>query len=108
MSKFTPEQNKALVLGQPRDERRVDRLFHRVRGSLNVLGVEMIEDFKVLFKTLAYVRCHDRTVQHTLRSDRPVWILGIARAFGTSGDETVCLFHDWPHSQPLLSGLRPC
>ena len=40
----------------------VDRLFHRVRGSLNVLGVEMIEDFEVLFKSLAYARCHDRTV----------------------------------------------
>src|SRR5258708_16050470 len=66
----------------------VDRLFHRFRGSLNVLGVEMIEDFEVLFKTLAYVRCHDRTVQRPLRSDRPTRILGIARAFCASGDET--------------------
>jgi len=46
----------------------VDRLFHRVRGSLNVLGVEMIEDFEVLFKTLAYVRCHDRAAQRPLRA----------------------------------------
>src|SRR5438093_11786419 len=77
------------------------RLFHRVRGSLNVLGVEMIEDFDVLFKTLAYVRCHDRTVQRPLRSDRPTRILGIARGFGTSGEETDCLLHDSPHSQPV-------
>src|SRR5712691_2772804 len=79
----------------------LDRLFHRVRGSLSVLGVEMIEDFEVLFKTLAYVRCRDCTVQRPLRSDRPTRILGIARAFGTSGDETDCLFHDSPHSQPV-------
>jgi hypothetical protein len=27
--------------------------------------------------------------------------LSIAGAFGTSGDETDCLFHDSPHSQPV-------
>src|SRR5712671_6663120 len=30
-----------------------------------------------------------------------VRVLGIARAFGTSGEETDCLLHDSPHSQPV-------
>jgi hypothetical protein len=85
----------------------VDRLFHRVRGSLNVLGVEMIEDFEVLFRTVAYVRCHDRGVQRPFRSDRPTWILGIARASGPSGDESDCSFHDLPQSRPVYQASSP-
>src|SRR6476660_5319147 len=36
-----------------------------------------------------------------LRSDRPTRILGIARAFGTSGEETDFLLHGSPHSLPV-------
>src|SRR5258708_3500315 len=70
----------------------------------------MIEDFEVLFKTLAYVLCHDRTVQRSLRSDRPTRILGIARAFGPPARRPIACFHDSSHSRPVYqaSSLRLC
>src|SRR5260370_33271251 len=45
------------------------------------------------------------TVQRPLGSDRPTRILGIARAFGTPGEEIDCLLHDSPHSQPVNQAL---
>ena len=45
----------------------VDRLFHRVRRSLNVLGVEMIEDVQVLFIASADIPSQDRAIQGALQ-----------------------------------------
>src|SRR5258707_6802959 len=76
---------------EPRTDRGLShhRFFQPVSGSLNVVSVEVIEDFEVLFITFADLRCQNRTVQCPLGSgDRWTRIAGIAHAFGGFSDET--------------------
>src|SRR5258708_4989655 len=59
------------------------RFFQPVSGCMNVVSVEAIEDFEVLFIAFADLRCQDRTVQSPLGSgDRCPRIAGITHAFG--------------------------
>src|SRR5882762_11879943 len=70
---------------EPRTDRGLS--LHRCRqpvsGCMNVVSVEVIEDFEVLFIAFADLRCQDRTVQNPLGSgDRWPRIAGMAHAFG--------------------------
>src|SRR5258708_15661226 len=76
---------------EPRTDRGLS--LHRCRqpvsGCMNVVSVEVIEDFEVLFIAFADLRCQDRTVQSPLGSgDRWPRIEGIAHAFNGFSDET--------------------
>src|SRR6266851_2683923 len=75
---------------EPRTDRGLShhRFFQPVSASMNVVSVEVIEDFEVLFITFADLRCQNRTVQCPLGSgDRWTRIAGIAHAFGGFSDE---------------------
>src|SRR5882762_5445666 len=76
---------------EPRTDRGLSlhRFFQPVSGCTNVVSVEVIEDFEVLFIAFADLRCQNRTVQCPLGSgDRWTRIAGIAHAFGGFSDET--------------------
>src|ERR1700682_3732320 len=69
---------------EPRTDRGLSlhRFFQPVSGCMNVVSVEVIEDFEVLFIAFADLRCQDRTVQSPLGSgDRWPRIAGIDHAF---------------------------
>src|SRR5438874_5966651 len=81
---------------EPRTDRGLSlhRLFQPVSGCMNVVSVEVIEDFEVLFIAFADLRCQDRTVQCTLGSGgRWPRIAGIVNTFGDFCDEIHWFFH---------------
>src|SRR5437879_7989271 len=81
---------------EPRTDRGLSlhRFLQPVSGCMNVVSVEVIEDFEVLFITFADLRCQDRTVQCTLGSGgRWPRIAGIVNTFGDFGDEIHWFFH---------------
>ena len=88
----------------------VDRLFHLIRSSFNVLGVEMIEDFEysseLWLMSVATIAAFNARSEAIVRA----WILGGDRASGPSGDESDCSFHDLPQSRPVYqaSSLHLC
>jgi hypothetical protein len=81
---------------EPRTDRGLSlhRFFQPVSGRMNVVSIEVIEDFEVLFIAFADLRCQDRTVQDTLGSgDRWPRIAGIVNALGDFSDEIHWFFH---------------
>jgi len=67
------------------------RFFQPVSGCMNVVSVEAIEDFEVLFKAFADVRRQDRTVQRPLGAvivglkSRELRVLSVTSVMGLVG-----------------------
>src|SRR5260370_16738348 len=81
---------------EPRTNRGLSlhRFFQAVSGCMNVVSVEVIEDFEVLFKAFADFRCQDRTVQSPLGSgDRWPRIAGIVNTFVDFTDKIHWISH---------------
>src|SRR5260221_9628293 len=81
---------------EPRTDRGLS--LHRCRqpvsGCMNVVSVEVIEDFEVLFIAFADLRCQDRTVQCTLGSGgRLPPIAGFVNTFRYFRDVVYLFFH---------------
>jgi hypothetical protein len=81
---------------EPRTDRSLSlhRFFQPVSGCMNVVSVEVIEDFEVLFIAFADLRCQDRIIQSPLGSgDRRPRIAGIVNTVGDFSDEIHWFFH---------------